>query len=112
MYWLELTPRPQIYNSDHQYMATLPLLPYRFIHEKQGGTLALHGPGTHNEEGPYDLQTDHEGFYNSFKKYYEERFEVVEPGVDFSLPAGYQLLQGQVASAVSTRDTENEKEKV
>lgn len=90
---LELKPRRSIIKTDHRFMAKIPLLPSKYIWERNGESLGLLAS---DKRPTLLIITDNENWLKRYRKFYEERFDVVEHDDDFSVDADFETIFGKV----------------
>ncbi len=83
---LQLKTKSRIYSVDNEFLAKAPLLPNRYLWEKNGHQIALFRQG----EGEFLLCSDDDGFMKQYQKYYQERFELKE--LDSAANSGELIL--------------------
>ncbi len=86
-----LRPKHRLYNVDHVFLAKAPLIPNRYLWEKKGYQMALF----ESEDDSLIICSDHEGFLNQYRSYYQERFDMSE--MDF-IPTNHSPIFGKLAA--------------
>lgn len=98
MHWLKLEPKKTNTPQQHEFMATLPLLPNKYLYQQKCYTLALFKA---EGEGPaYFLKTDNHSFFKAYLPYYRQRFVVTEFENGFEPDAGMEMLSGGECQSV------------
>lgn len=91
---LELKPKRSIINTDHRFIAQVPLMPNRYLWERQGANLALMAS---DKRDTLLVITDNEDFLKRYRAYYGERFEIAEHDDSFSVDVDFETIFGQVS---------------
>lgn len=90
---LELKPKRSLIKTDHRFIAKIPLLPSRYLWERMGANLGLLAS---EKRDTLLIISDNESWLKRYTKYYQERFEVIEHGDDFSVDADFEVVFGAV----------------
>ena len=107
---LELKPKRSIIKTDHRFIAKVPLMPNRFLWEKQGANLALLAS---DKRDTLLVITDNDAFLNRYKNYYTDRFDVAEHDDSFSVDMDFETIFGQVVfDGETAEDAEVEDEEL
>lgn len=106
MHWLEIKVRNQVVEKDNDFLVKAPLMPNKYLYRQREYILAVYKSET--EDRTYYLQTDNDNFYDSYKKYYDHRFDTQEQESGFSLPSGFELLMGSADSAPTADSSDYE----
>lgn len=93
---LELKPKRSLIQTDHRFIAKIPLLPNRYLWETKGESLGLFAS---EKRDTLLVITDNERFLEQYTPYYKERFEVIEHGDDYSVAADFETIFGAVRFA-------------
>ncbi len=104
MHWLELKPQLKLPEQRQEYLAKLPLLPYKYLYHQKGYTLALFK--AEGDEPAYYLKTDNRHFFDSFLKYYRQRFEVTEYEMGITPDGPMVLVTGGECQSVEEPEAE------
>lgn len=90
---LQLSRKSNLRLSDSLTLAKAPLIPYQYLVQQKGANLGLL-QGT--SEDTFLLVTDNEDFLETFRSYYEERFQVEEKEAGYTIPDEFEVIYGQV----------------
>lgn len=90
---LQLSRKSNLRLSDTLTLAKAPLIPYQYLIKQKGSNLGLlQGEG----EDTFLLVSDNEDFLETFRSYYEDRFEVEDKETGYTIPDEFQVIYGQV----------------
>ncbi len=106
---LELNPKRSIIQTDHQFIAKIPLMPNRYLWEKEGANLGLLAS---EKRSTLLVISDNDDFLKRYRAYYDQRFEVTEHGDDLAVDADFKVVFGVVHFDGETEDTVLEEETV
>lgn len=107
---LQLSRKSRLRLSDSLTLAKAPLIPYQYLIKQKGANLGLLQG---DEKDTFLLVTDKEEFLETFRSYFEDRFEVEEKEQGYAIPDDFQVIYGQVdfgGGAPSTASDEGEEE--
>jgi len=94
MEYLKIKPDNTVHR-DIDFLMKAPLLPNLYLtKDPHNFTLILYKPTEGDEWEPYILKTDCEHFLTSYRKYYEDRFEVTDLQTT-EIPASYEKFFGK-----------------